>query len=591
LSLADPRSSRAVLIGVSTFRHFDPLVAVKRNVADMAHVLQDKSIWGLSPEHCQTVSEPAQGSMVLDKVEEAAQTATGTLLIYYAGHGMTVGADGLCLALADSRISRLDTALRYDDLRSTLADPKVKAKSTVVILDCCWAGRAISGMTAGETLASLAAVRGVCVLAAAAATKQAQAPPGETYTAFTGALLDIMRNGLPSEGAYLSVEALYLSSHAALAARGMPLPELGSRGLAGQVFLGRNVCYSAPVVGGPGEPRGAAGIRPENTAPEGHRDRVDASPRGGPSAIVRLLTDHTEGVRAGGGLNAVTFSPDSALLATGGGDKAVKIWEVATGKLVRTLTGHAGLRGWNSSVLAVAFSPSGELLASGGEDKTARVWEVSTGTLVCTFDKCAGAGVGAVTFSPDGRLLVTAEGYKTVRIRETSTWKVVRTFTGQYNLDLWNSTVCRVVFSPDGKHLAIAWGYQPVAICEAATGTIVHTLKGHDGWVRGVAFSPDGSALAVVEHRAVRLWHTATGTPIRTLTGNGLSFGALAFSPDGALLATAGDDETIRIWDPAAATLVRVLTGTVGVVRNMAYSPDGSLIASTGKDQTVRLWG
>jgi hypothetical protein len=588
--LANPGTSRAVLIGVSTFSHFEQLPAVKRDVADMAEVLRDRRIWGLAPEHCQTIGEPFQGSVVLDKVEEAAHAATGTLLIYYAGHGMTVGADGLCLALTNSRLSRLDTALRYDDLRSLLAHPKAKARSTVVILDCCWAGRAIGGMTAGETLASLAAVRGVCVLAAAAATKQAQAPPGEAYTAFTGALLGAMHDGLPGEGEFLSVEALYRNSYTLLAARGMPLPELGSRGLAGQIFLGRNLRYSRPTVDGADDPADNPRFKGKNAGAEDQPAFTDASAIGGPLGIVRLLTDKTEGARNSGGINAVDFSPDGTLLAAGGGDKAVRIWETASGELVRTLTGHTGLKGWNGSVLAVAFSPDGALLASGGEDKTVRIWEVSTGEPVRVITKCAG-GVGAVTFSPDGTLLATGEGYRNVRIREAASGNVIRAFTGRYSLDLWNATVCRVVFSPDGKLFAIAWGYQPVEICEVATGKTIQILNGHNGWVRCVAFSPDGDALAVGDPRAVRLWHPVEGTLVHEVTGDGISFDVLAFSPDGSLLLTAGSDEKVRIWEVATGALVRTLVGNFGSVRDMTFNSDGSLLATSGRDQVVRLWG
>lgn len=79
------------------------------------------------------------------------------------------------------------------------------------------------------------------------------------------------------------------------------------------------------------------------------------------------------------GVDAVAVSPDGKLVASGGVDSTIVLWEVRTGKALRTLTGHS------SGVTSVAFSPDGRRLVSGSWDGTVRLWEVETGAVVRTL--------------------------------------------------------------------------------------------------------------------------------------------------------------------------------------------------------------
>ena len=108
-----------------------------------------------------------------------------------------------------------------------------------------------------------------------------------------------------------------------------------------------------------------------------------------------------------------------------------------------------------------------------------------------------------------------------------------------------------------------------------------------------VAFSPDGTLLAVGVQNVVLLADTADGTAIRILSGHLGPVGDVAFSPDGTLLATGSGDGTARIWDLTAGTTPTTratLEGHTGFVRGVAFSPDSTLLATASLDGTARIW-
>ena len=122
---------------------------------------------------------------------------------------------------------------------------------------------------------------------------------------------------------------------------------------------------------------------------------------------------------------------------------------------------------------------------------------------------------------------------------------------------------------------------------------VIRTLKGHHGWITCLAFSPDGSQLAVAgEHGQLRVWDLNAEQEAlpRLLPGHIGVVYSVAFSDDGSVLASGGADQTIRLWDLSTPDSNRELTGHTGAVLSVAFNHDSSLLASGSADKTVQLW-
>src|SRR5262249_31082711 len=108
------------------------------------------------------------------------------------------------------------------------------------------------------------------------------------------------------------------------------------------------------------------------------------------------------------------------------------------------------------------------------------------------------------------------------------------------------------------------------------------TLKGHTETVYGIAFSPDGKAVATASFdKSIKLWDTATGKPIKSPEGQqghqNLVL-SVAFSPDGQSLATGSSDNTAKIWDVPSGIPLREFAHADGV-NAVSLSPDGKTLA------------
>lgn len=286
-------------------------------------------------------------------------------------------------------------------------------------------------------------------------------------------------------------------------------------------------------------------------------------------------------------VHSVAFSPGGRMIAAGVSSErgqsgtSILLWDVQTRGIVASLKGHT--RGQPK----VTFSPDGALVASGGSlcchDRTVRVWDMATRRETASLE-----GTAPVTFSPDGsRLAYVSEGEK-VKI-----WDVVR--RQEIGTLVHGDQVNALAFSPDGTLLAAGTGrwwesgrgavrlwdvarLEEITIIEAPSSTAVES----------VTFSPDGTMLAYGwwTDGAIKLWDVPRQQQIGTLEGAE----PVVFSPDGTILASQTNDRSIKLWDAESRKELIALSG-VEDANSVSFSPGGAMLASGSFfDGTITLW-
>jgi len=301
----------------------------------------------------------------------------------------------------------------------------------------------------------------------------------------------------------------------------------------------------------------------------------------------------------GGPVRSMAFSRDGGTLTTAGARRTATIWNTKgrfPQEAIAALPGPIPAR-----IVGLAYGPDGRSLIAAGRDGTAVPWDLANPAGPVRRDplQLQSSRVEGITLSRDGRTLAVTGADKAVTLLDmTRQGQPVLLTTIKED----GGPVYAVTFSADGRTLAIGHDDGKTSLWDLTdrqrpaslvTLALRETLS-------AIAFSPDGSTMAVGEGYNVSLWDLADRTAPVRLTSiplsnyGGYTANALAFSPDGRTLAAGTDNAgTAVLWDvadPAQPSRIATLTGHTNQVLWVAFTPDGHTLATASLDNAMMLW-
>jgi WD40 repeat protein len=301
------------------------------------------------------------------------------------------------------------------------------------------------------------------------------------------------------------------------------------------------------------------------------------------------FTGHTDTVAC------VAISPDGKIIASGGHDNTIRLWNVATGKPLTTL--KAARHGLDS----VAFSPDGMTLAAGNGGNAIKLWDVGTYTDTTLRNKISQYAGPLVVFNSDGKALASGgRCIREIRLWNVTTGKQTATLAGH---DAYG--IRAMVFTPDGKTLATVGYHGEIKLWDVATARNTATHKLDATHVPRATFSLNGKMLAAVrgsviveknkrnvvkDPECLKLWEVATGKELGTLEAPAAHVRAIVFSPDGKTLAAGSEGGTIKLWDVATRKERDAFKAHTAEVSCLSFSADSRMLISGSDDKTVKLW-
>ncbi len=289
-------------------------------------------------------------------------------------------------------------------------------------------------------------------------------------------------------------------------------------------------------------------------------------------------------------ITGLAFAPDGGLLAVGGFKEV--LLHSADGSGI-----EARLLGRSDKIHSIDFSADGKrLVAIGGTPARfgeLQVWDLETKSQLQSVTATSET-LFAGDLSPDGSRAVFGAADKTVRMVEIESGEEV--FKAGHHED-W---VLQSVFGIDGKRIVSISRDRAAKLADAGTGAFLENVNFLRDKLYAVARHPRRDYVLIGGEDRVPYLYTMDrpralkiaddSTLIRKFEEQDGKIFALAFSPDGSRIAVGGVSSEVTVYDTESGNRVATCTGHEGAIFVLAFHPDGSRVAAGGFDGVVRVY-
>jgi WD40 repeat protein len=277
---------------------------------------------------------------------------------------------------------------------------------------------------------------------------------------------------------------------------------------------------------------------------------------------------------------AVVISPNDRLVANGGSDGKILVWQIETGQNLLNIKAH------NGYVVGLAFTSDGKKLISASVDTHIKIWDLESG--ICLHSWQSLAPIYKIALSKNDRILACSGKNGDVLLWDITTYELIKRFIGH------TDNILDVSFHPQGKLLVSSSFDSTIKLWDLETGECIRTLTGHTQLIWSVAFNTLGTQLVSSSFDStIKLWDVETGHCLKTMQAHSRATVEGIFSHDEQFIISASQDLTIRVWaalQPDDWQCIRVLQGHQNSIWSIALNSTGEMLISSDHDGILKFW-
>eukprot|EP01117_Protostelium_nocturnum_P007903 TRINITY_DN2822_c0_g1_i2.p1 TRINITY_DN2822_c0_g1~~TRINITY_DN2822_c0_g1_i2.p1 ORF type:complete len:414 (-),score=122.93 TRINITY_DN2822_c0_g1_i2:38-1102(-) len=287
-----------------------------------------------------------------------------------------------------------------------------------------------------------------------------------------------------------------------------------------------------------------------------------------------------------GEICSTKFNFAGTILATGGADKLLKLWDTRSQYQPRT-----SLHGATQSIMSVDFSYNDEMVLAASNDNTVRIWTIQTGRTKYTLTGHEGKVMSA-SFTPDSNKIVSGSHDRTIKIWDLTKGYCIKTV---FCFSSCNS----LALNGEGK-MAISGHFDHQLRCwDIRSGECIKEMDDvHTTQITSVSLSPDGTqVLTNSRDNTLKTVDIRTYSQVGSFSDenykSGANWNTACFSPDGQYIVAGGNDGKVFIWSTLTNKLVSTLkpsSNNPTTIYSTAWGPNLDLV-SVDKAGILSVWG